>query len=487
MLNYNAHMDKNKKIIGRIDECKRLQECVGADSAQLVVVYGRRRVGKTYLINQYFNNQYAYKLTGIHKQPRSAQLRNMVEALNAKSKKQYEAPKDWIEAFTFLRDYLDKLPKNKKQIVFFDEMPWLDTQKSGFLPAFEWFWNDYASTVDNLVFIVCGSATSWMDEKIANNKGGLFNRHTCRMYLEPFSLHETEEYLRSKGIYWSRYEIAECYMIMGGIPYYLSLLKGSMSLKQNIDNLFFRKHGELWDEFDHLYKTLFTNSEDYETVVEALSTKNGGLTREEIIQKTDIRSGGDLSKILKNLVLSGFVRIQGFYGNKKKNIRYQLADYYTLFYFRYISKKYGKDEHFWTNAIDNPARRVWSGLSFEQICMDHIPQIKKKLGISGVLSDVSSWYTAGDEEKGVFGAQIDLLIDRRDRVISICEIKYSLNEFVIDKAYDMNLRNKIEAFRIATNCKKSMQLVLVTTYGVKQGKYSGIVNAEVTLDDLFDT
>lgn len=478
-------MEKKTKIIGRVDECSRLKECMDADSAQLIIVYGRRRVGKTFLINQFFNNTFAFKLTGAYKQDKSIQLRNFSEALNLKSRKKYGVPGDWIEAFNFLREYINKLPKIEKQIIFLDEMPWLDTPRSGFLPAFEWFWNDFASTVDNLIFIVCGSATSWMDEKLANNKGGLFNRHTCRLYLEPFNLFEVREYLHSKKINWSTYEIAECYMIMGGIPYYLSLLKSSLSLKQNIDNLFFRRNGELWDEFDHLYKTLFVNGEDYEKVVEVLSDRIGGLTRDEIIQKTGMTSGGDLSKILKNLVLSGFVRVHGFYGNKKKKIRYQLADYYSIFYFKYISKQYGKDEHFWSNSIDNPARRVWAGLSFEQICIDHISQIKQKLGISGVLSEVTSWYTGEDEDKGINGAQIDLLIDRRDRVVSICEMKYSVNEFTIDKTYDMNLRNKMESFRKATNCKKSIQLVMVTTYGVKPGKYSGVVNAEVTLDDLF--
>ena len=272
---------------------------------------------------------------------------------------------------------------------------------------------------------------------------------------------------------------------MGGIPYYLSLLDNSISYKQNIDKLFFSPNGELWDEFDHLYKTLFTNSDDHIKIVSALSEKLGGLTRLEIIEKTGLSSGGELTKILDNLILSGFVRVSNFYNKKKKDALYQLADYYTLFYFRYIHKNYGKDEHYWSNAIDNPARKVWAGLTFEQICKDHIGQIKQKLGISGVLSQESAWFTEGDEDKGITGAQIDLLIDRRDRVVSICEMKYSVNEFLIDKKYDMNLRNKVESFRKATNCKKSIQLVMVTSYGLKEGKYNSFVNAQITLDDLY--
>ena len=323
----------SKVLIGRKEEYKRLEKCMKEPTSQLVIVYGRRRVGKTFLINQYFDNTFAFKLTGTYDAPKAVQLEMFADELSRRTGVETKPIMNWRQAFKELREYLEGLGISQKCVVFFDEMPWLDTHKSGFLKAFEFFWNDFGSARDNLVFIVCGSATSWLVDNIEHNKGGLFNRQSCKLFLNPFTLCETEEYLLSKNFSWSRYDITECYMIMGGIPYYLSLLDNSFSYLQNIDNLFFKKKSELWDEFDHLYKTLFTNSEDYEIVVEALSTKNGGLTREEIIQKTDIRSGGDLSKILKNLVLSGFVRIQGFYGNKKKNIRYQLADYYTLFYF----------------------------------------------------------------------------------------------------------------------------------------------------------
>ncbi len=478
-------MKNHLEILGREDECKRLERCLNEDTAQLVVVYGRRRVGKTFLINEFFDNHFAFKITGVYGETKITQLKNFAIALNRNSKKQYNDPRDWYEAFEYMRDYIGSLSKKSKQIFFFDEMPWLDTHRSGFLPAFEWFWNDYASTVHNVVFIVCGSATAWMDKKIANNKGGLFHRQTCKLYLEPFNLYTVERYLWQKKIRWSQYDIAECYMIMGGIPYYLSLLDASLTLKQNIDHLFFKKHGELWDEFDHLYKTLFSNSDKYENVVEALSTKKGGLTRDEIIKETGICSGGDLSKILGDLVKSGFVRAVPFYEKKKKEAFYQLADYYTLFYFKYIKNNYGRDEHYWMNAIDNPSRRTWSGLAFEQVCMDHIPQIKRKLEIGGVLSLEYAWSTKADEDKGIPGAQIDLLLDRRDRVVSICESEYSINPFGINKDYDIKLRNNMAAFVSATECSKTIQLVMVTTYGLKDSKYNSIVNSQVLLEDLF--
>lgn len=474
-----------KRIVGRREEIARLDRCMEEARAQLVIVYGRRRVGKTYLINEYYDNRYTFRLTGAYKQTREFQLKSFAEEMKRKSGKDCPAPSDWREAFQMLRNYLETFSDEEKKVVFFDEMPWLDTPQSDFLPTFEWFWNDWASGIENLVFIVCGSATSWMTKHITENKGGLFNRQSCRIYLEPFTLHETELFLNSVNIIWSRYEIAECYMIMGGIPYYLSLLDRSLTYTQNIDRLFFKKRGELWDEFDHLFRTLFSNSEGYIKIVEALSRKTGGMTRSEIIEKTGLPTNGMLSKMIYDLETSGFIRVSNYYGRKKKDALYQLADYYTAFYFRYIKDNYGKDEHYWSNAIDNPARRAWAGLTFEQLCKDHIPQIKRKLGISGVLSEETIWFTPGDEELGISGAQIDLLIERRDRVINLCEMKFSINEYVIDKNYDMNLRNKIETFRRMTNCKKSLQTTMITTYGVKNNRYSNIVQSQVTLDDMF--
>lgn len=472
-------------IIGRTEEQERIEECMRSDRAQLVVVYGRRRVGKTFLINEFFKNSFAFHLTGAYGQGKEVQLKNFASALRRKTRKKSDVPRDWSEAFDVLHDYLESLPKNKKQVVFFDEMPWLDNQKSDFLPAFEWFWNDWASTRNNLVFIVCGSATSWMDEKIAKNKGGLFNRQTCQLFLRPFKLYEVKAYLESRNIRWSSYDIVRCYMIMGGIPYYLSLLSVRYSLSQNIDRLFFAEGCELRDEFTHLYQTLFSNSDSYIKVVESLSTKKSGLTREEIIKKTGLKGNGDLTKVLNDLVLSGFVRVSGFYKKKKKESLYQLCDYYTVFYFRYIRDNHGRDTRYWTNATDNPARRAWEGLVFEQICKDHIEAIKQALGISGILTEEASWFVRADQMNGVSGAQIDLLISRRDRVISICEIKFSSGMYEITKDYDLKLRNKIETFKTVTKCKESIQTVMITTYGLKRNQYSSLIQNQIVMEDLF--
>lgn len=453
--------------------------------AQLIVVHGRRRVGKTFLINHYFGNRFDFKLTGEYKTPMADQLENFILELNRHLNASHPVPRSWKEAFNLLREYLSSLPAEEKHIVFFDEMPWMDTQKSGFLAAFEYFWNDFGSSLDHLVFILCGSATSWITENIDRNKGGLFSRKTCSLHLEPFTLRETEACLLSQGIDWSRYDIAECYMILGGIPYYLSFLNPDLSLSANIDSLLFQKGAELAGEFDLLYRTLFRNSEDYIRIVTVLSGKKSGMTMNELSLKTGFPLNGNLSAKISSLVLSGFVRANPFYNQKKKDIRYQLADYLSLFYFRFVKDHYGRDEHYWSHTYDNPSRYAWAGLTFELLCNDHIAQIKQRLGISGVLSECSTWISRGNETENTDGAQIDLIIDRRDRTTTLCEIKFSVHEFEIDKAYDMALRNKIAAFRNETGTTKTIQLAMITTFGVKKNKYSGIAVNQVTLEDLF--
>ena len=470
-------------LIGREAECDRLSACVNAPGAQLAVIYGRRRVGKTFLINEFFNGEFAFRFTGEFDAPKVSQLHNFANELFMRTGIRASVPHDWKEAFLCLRTYLASLSSDHRQVVFFDEMPWMDTPNSHFLSEFEYFWNSWGSSQKNLLFVVCGSATSWLVDHIDHNKGGLFNRLTCRIYVEPFRLAETEQYLLSRGIHWARYDICECYMIMGGIPYYLSLLDPEQSYVDNIDRIFFRKHAELWNEFSQLYHTLFSSSENHIRVVEALSDKRSGLTREELSEATGLPQNGMLTRILRSLEGSGFVRMNPFYGKKKKNIRYQLADHYTLFYFRFLKDAQNKEENYWAHSIGTPSHLVWAGLSYELLCMEHIRQIKKKLDIAGVLSEQSTWYVRGDEVYD--GAQIDLLIDRRDRVTNLCEIKFSKTEFAIDKDYDRALRNKVETFRRVTGSKNTLVLTMITTYGIKENKYSNTVGGRITMDDLF--
>ena len=471
-------------IISREYEMKQLEECYSAKESQLVIVYGRRRVGKSFLINQYFDNRFDFKLVGDNRLKKKEQLYNFYDELSRQWKKDIAVPKTWREAFFLLRDYLDGFTDDSKHVVFFDEMPWLDNQKSGFLDAFEYFWNSYGAAKNNLMMIVCGSATSWLVDNIDHNKGGLFNRQNCRIYLQPFNLFETEKFLvEKKGINWSRYDIAECYMILGGIPYYLDLLSKNMSPGENIDNLFFRKRCALWDEFDNLYKTLFSNSGNYIKIVEALFKKKSGMNMKELIEATKLPSNSSFSRMLRNLADSGFITSYMYFGNRKRGTVYQLSDCFTLFYLQFVKENYGNDEAFWVHHLDQSSRRSWAGLTFEALCRGHLRQIKDKLSISGISSEVSLWRSNATEEHS--GAQIDMLIDRRDRIIDILEMKFSQGEFTINKEYDEELRNKINVFREVTGTRKAVQLVMVTTYGLTQNMYSSLVQCVVTLDDLF--
>ena len=466
-------------LIGRKQEIIELQRLYGSDEAELVVVYGRRRVGKTYLVNQVFEKEgFAFKVTGLHKQKRQKQLANFASALKEYSgRDDWKEPQTWEEAFGQLKQYLKTSHTGKRRVLFMDELPWMDTQGGKFLPAFEAFWNGWGSAQDDLMLIVCGSATNWIINKFFKNKGGLYNRSGSKIYLEPFTLAETELYLKKQGFDLERYDIAQVYMIMGGIPYYLKQLEPGRTLADNIDNCFFRSHGKLWDEFDNLYDTLFENAPMYVHIVEALSTKRMGLTREEVIAKTHLPDNGVTSRALKDLCKCGFIREYKYYGHSKKGQLYQLADYYSSFYFHFIKDGFGRDEHFWSHMLDNPRRNAWEGYTFEQLVKDHIEPLKKALGFSSVLTEQSAWYSPD--------AQIDLLIDRRDRTINVCEIKFFASEFAIDKDYSMKLRNKLTSFRESTGTKKTLALTMVTTFGLKKNTYSPMVQQQAILDDLF--
>ena len=476
-------------IIGRKQEQQELLRLYKSDESEMVVVYGRRRVGKTFLVNNTFGeNCFAFKLTGLYHQKMNIQLRNFANALREYSgNSSLPVPKSWMDAFDQLKLYLKNRDTNGRHVLFFDELPWLDTKGSNFLPAFEWFWNSWASAQCNILLIICGSATNWIINKFFKHKGGLYNRAGSKLFLNPFSLAETEQYLKHRGIEMERYDVAQTYMIMGGIPYYLKQLEPGRTLADNIDNCFFRRNGRLWDEFDNLYETLFANSDVYVKIVESLAGKLIGLSREEILSATKLPDNGKISSALRDLEKCGFIRAYRYFGRKAKLQTYQLADFYTLFYFRFIRDNYAIDEHFWTHMLDNPRKLNWLGYSFEQLIKSHINQVKRALGIGSVLTEQSGWHIDKRDlaDSSLTGAQIDLIIDRRDKAINICEAKFYSSEFVIQREYSMNLRNKVEAFRLATGTKKTLVPTMITTFGVKQNSYSGLIQQQVTLNDLF--
>ena len=469
-------------MIGREKEKADFVRFIESEKSEFVVVYGRRRVGKTFLIREFFDNKFTFYHTGMANTEMEIQLRNFNSSLHKYGKIPYPIVANWLEAFEQLIHLLSNRKQKDKKIVFIDEMPWMDTPRSGFIQALEFFWNSWASGQKDILLIVCGSASSWIMNKLIKNHGGLHNRVTQQIFLQPFNLYECEDYFQKHNIVLNRHQIVESYMIFGGIPYYLSLMQKPFSLAQNVDNLCFAEKGMLRNEFDNLYASLFRNSENHVKIVEALSKKAKGMTRDEIAVNAHLPKGGGFSKTLEELEMCGFIRKYRAFGKKERQSLFQLTDFFTLFYFNFMRDNKFNDEHFWSNFIENARHRAWSGYAFEQVCLAHLSQIKRKLGIAGVLTNTASWRSRETDH----GAQIDLLIERNDKIINLCEMKYVQEQFVIDKKQDEILRNKRAAFKYEAKTNKPVHLTMITTYGVKHNEYWNNIQSEVTMDDLFE-
>ncbi|HOY19350.1 MAG TPA: ATP-binding protein [Haliscomenobacter sp.] len=469
-------------LIGRQREKAKFAEIMESDQPAFVAIYGRRRVGKTFLIKEFFNHQFAFYTTGLANSNTKTQLLNFTIALNATFGKEFKTPKNWLSAFALLQTELSKI--SGPCIIFIDELPWLDTKKSDFLTGLEFFWNSWASAQKGLKLFVCGSAAAWMINELIRNKGGLYNRVTHRIKIEPFTLQETEQFLQSKGILFDRYQIVNLYMVMGGIPYYLEQVKKGLSATQNIEKICFEETGLLQSEFKFTFSSLFKNAAQHEQILRKIYELGSRATRENLVKKANVPSSGDLTSKLNELEESGFLKSYVPFGGNKNRKIYVISDYYTLFYLRFVENAGTYEAGNWVNRINDPAINVWAGLAFEQICWDHVRNIKKALGIEGIYSETSSWYKAADPESG--GAQIDLIIDRKDRVINLFEIKFSINPFEITKAYDLVLRNKIAAFIQSTKTKKAVFLVMLTTFGLLKNEYArSVVQNDLKMDDLF--
>jgi uncharacterized protein len=470
------------KVLGRNAELLKFKQITNSPKAEFVAVYGRRRVGKTFLIKEFFNYEFTFYATGLHKGNTQKQLTSFTIFVNESFNSTHEPFANWLEAFHILIKELKK--KKGKKILFIDELPWLDTKKSDFLTGLDFFWNSWASTQANLKLFVCGSAASWIINKLIKNKGGLHNRLTARVKLEPFTLHETELFLQSKNIALDRYQIVQLYMAFGGIPYYLEQIENGLSATQNIEQLCFKKSGLLKTEFSYVFSSLFANAAKHEQIIRTIYALGGSANREAIIAAGEFNSGGDVSTKLKELEESGFITTYIEYGMHSSKRIFCISDFYTMFYLKFIelAEKKWKDD--WLNKIDDPAIKAWAGFTFEQVCMQHTAQIKEALKISGISSNTTTWQKKGNAKTK--GAQIDLIIDRRDRIINLCEIKFSNNPFTITKAYDLALRNKIAVFKEATKTNKAVFCTMITTYGLVKNEYSrSIIQNEITMDDLF--
>lgn len=474
-------------LIGREQEQQTLLNLLKSDESEFCAVYGRRRVGKTYLIRESFNYSFTFSHTGVAKAGINRQLSAFRDSLQSFSGNKLHLPKDWFDAFIMLEEYVKACPSGKK-IIFIDELSWMDTPKSGFVSALEHFWNGWATAraEHDIVLIVCASSASWITKKIFHNRGGLYNRLTERIHLNPLTLAECEKLAVASGFNMSRKDIAEAYMILGGIPFYWSLMRRDLSLAQNIDNLFFSSNAKLCDEFTELYSSLFKNPKPYINIVRLLGKKKSGCTRREIEQGLKTGSSGTLTSQLEDLERSGFIRSYRNLVKSERDTIFQLIDNYTLFYFAFLEK--GNSENKWSVSTMSSEHNSWAGLAFERLCLWHTTQIKKALSVNGISAEFYSWfYKPTDEEKsyGIKGVQIDMLIDRADNVINLCEMKFSNGEYTIDADTESNIRHKMSMLIQKAKTKKSIHPILITTYGLTKNIHSNIMLHVVTLDDLF--
>lgn len=475
-------------LIGREEEIRELSRCMNSKRSEFVVLYGRRRIGKTFLVNSFFGNSFFLSFTGSHRAGKARQLEMFAYTLQECGKLKSKPMVDnWFHAFDTLKTLLKKKKTKTKHVIFFDEMPWIDRSRSDFLTALEDFWNGWAAQQGNIVLVATGSATSWMVNNLLKNQGGLYNRVTSKIHLRPFTLKECESYLRHHKCHWDRYAITQYYMYLGGVPYYLSLLDYDKSLEENVFKLFFSVNSRLENEFDDLYAVLFKNHEKYIDIVRLLAQNRQGLSHSEIAEKTS--SGGGLTKMLQNLMRCDFIMAYKHYGRKQRDTIYRLTDFFTLFYLHFVENAgIQTNMNYWNQMLAKQQVKVWQGLTFELVGLMHVEQIKRSLGISGILTEQSTWRSSSEQEVEngkKRRAQIDLVIERSDRQIHLCEMKFSQELFVIDKNYEQNLREKMTVFRMETKTKKALLTTFVTTYGIKNNTHAGIVASQVMMDDLF--
>lgn len=481
-----------ENIIGREQEIEKLENYISSRKSEFIAIYGRRRVGKTFLVKELFENRFAFRVTGKDNVITKEQLASFSFALNDQLGIEADVT-NWPEAFRLLQKALEKMPDGTK-IIFFDELPWFDTYASNFISALEHFWNDWAFYRSDIKLIACGSATTWMLNQVINSRGGLHNRITHNILLSPFKLHEVEEYFKSQGFYYERPEIIECYMAMGGVAYYLSLFETNKSVAQNIQQLCFTRGGELTEEFERLFNSLFKKADNHLAIVIALKNNGKGMTRLDLLDATGLANNGRFSQILKELEQCDFIRSYTPFGKSKKDMMYQLIDPFCLFYFKFMHNKGAFLDNHWVKMQTTAEYESWCGHAFEIVCLHHINEIVKALGIDGCINTPCSWSyrpttkVLADEEADEdlkHGTQIDLLIDRSDRSISICEMKYCNGEYEISKAYDAHLVHRLKVFKKVTKTTKTLIPTFVTPHGLYNNMYARKINRQVTGNDLF--
>ena len=467
-------------MIGRELEQRRLLQAWESDESEFVVVYGRRRIGKTYLVRETFGNEFVFQHTGLANSSFKVQLQAFRSSLGAYGLKRCPALSNWLMAFEKLKELIQG-SKESKKVVFIDEMPWLDTARSGFISAFEHFWNGWAAWQKNIVLVICGSATSWITKKILRSRGGLHNRVTLEIRLLPFTLRECEEYANSRGLAYTRRQIVECYMALGGVPFYWKFLERGFSPAQNLDRLLFQPQAALGREYQILYDSLFHHPEPYKAIVMALTKRKAGLTRKELAEYTGIPNNGLFSQYLDDLEECGFIRKYTMFGKRKNGMLYQLMDNYSRFYAEFIAANKTNNPQFWSSVQGTSKYSAWAGLAFEMVCLEHVEKIRQALQVSGVLTNVCSWRS----QKSQPGAQIDLVLDRNDGIINLCEMKFTQRTFVMTDEEIQELLRKREVLRAETQTRKALHITLISSSGANDRSTYSEMPVTLTVDSLF--
>lgn len=463
-------------MIGRKKEIRELENAYSGRESEFVAVYGRRRVGKTYLVRETFSERMVFQHTGLKNKPTAIQLDRFRQSLEENGLPGCGVLKNWYKAFDALKTVI-AASKRPKKVVFLDELQWMDRPNANFVSALENFWNGWASARKDVLLIVCGSASSWILRKIVYNKEGLHNRVTYRIPLRPFSLAECEAYAKDRRLEFTRRQLAELYMILGGVPYYWHFLERGKSVAQNIDEMFFSKSDKLEGEFGELYASLFQSPDPYIRLVTALATKKVGMTRDALSAASGVAESGKMTQCLDDLDRCGFIRKYTPLGKSNRGSVYQLMDNFTLFYFSFMVSGRSGDRQYWSKLQSTRTHSTWAGLAFERLCLQHVDQIKRALQIGGVITNEHAWYSSA--------AQIDLLIDRDDGIINLCEMKFAEGVHAISRQESEAVRRKKLVLKEETATKKAVYVTYVTTEGLKRNSYANDIQSEVTLDDLF--
>ncbi len=473
-------------IVGRKEQLKTIDEVLQSDRSAMMAVTGRRRVGKTFLVDQAFKDQICFRMTGIQNGSMKEQLFHFSEKLREYSQSPISIQAtNWQEAMMLLKQYLKSLNLKRKKVIFFDEVPWIHTARSGFLEKLAHLWNDFLSKEKNFILVLCGSATSWLQRRIINATGGLHNRITHVLRLQPFTLGETKIFLKKRGIKLSDQDLTRVYMAMGGVPLYLEHIRKGESATVAIERLCFKEEGILRNEYDHLYKALFSNAQDHEAIVQSLARSTGGITREEIIKRSGVQAGGPYNRVIEDLILSGFVSEENLFGRKKRGSLYRLTDEYSIFYHRFIKPNKKYINGMWQQLANSQSYKIWSGYAFESICFKHIDALKNAMGIGAVYTEISSLRLIGDNNRS--GFQIDLIIDRKDDTINLCEVKYYSGPFKITKSYAAQLVNRRQQFIDHTGTRKQVFVTFITNYGLIENEYSReVVDSHIGLEEILE-